>query len=176
MNENLYHLCHKTDNDELEIISSHSTHGEALKSRNEQYGHPTWLNLQIQCLAELAIAETQQRRSQIDLKYRIRQKQKKIETIVQIRNEIGRLRIQLSEVAYRFLSDRYIELTEKIEMGQRYIENRRRDLKYAAFTIERLVKDSALVREAISSQTAANKAAIDIMEKRSLAYMNNNAN
>jgi hypothetical protein len=74
-------------------------------------------------------------------------------------------------VAYKPLTDKLIELTDILDKGERYIDNRNRDLEMYDNCVEQRIKEVALLKAAISSATAANGRAIDILEERSLSYM-----
>ena len=68
------------------------------------------------------------------------------------------------------LTAKFIELTDSMEEIERYIKNGFRRIERCNWVSDHYKQDLALLRAAICAATAANQEAIDIMEKRSLAY------
>ena len=68
------------------------------------------------------------------------------------------------------MTDKFIKLTDLIEEHERYIKNGLHRMKRYSSWIDNNKKSLAFLRAAICAAMTANKEAIDIMEKRSLAY------
>lgn len=174
MNDTLYYLCFTTDNGEVDLVSSHATREEAWKEWHAQSSTMTdFSRYSIKCIAELGRDVRDYTSLQDELRHRISQKQQERQAVRQVRAILRSVRDTLPEVAYRPLTDKFIELTDIIDKGERYIENRSREVERYAYHVERCIKDGALLRAAINSAKAANGKAIHILDKRSLAQTHN---
>jgi hypothetical protein len=172
MNETLFYLCFTTDNGELDLISSHQTHDEAWEELqtlspilNKKYRYS------IKCIASLEDSIEFYAMEQDQLRQEILRRQQERQAVRHARAILRNIRDTLPTVAYKPLTDKLIELTDILDKGERYIDNRNRDLEMYDNCVEQRIKEVALLKAAISSATAANGRAIDILEERSLSYM-----
>lgn len=168
MNDALYHLCFTNDECELELISTHATREEAWKEWKAQMS--TMTHIRVMCIAELERQVRYSTYQQDGIRHRISRKRKQRKECQRERALLRRLLGELPDEAYLPLTAKFIELTDFIEKSEQYIENGFRRIKRCRYLIDIYRKDIALLRAAICAATAANTEAIDIMEKRSLAY------
>lgn len=171
MNDTLYHLCFEYEDSEMELISSHATHEEAWKERDAQ--RPTMTKLgyfRVMCIAELELHLRCSTNQQDGIRNRISTKRKQLREFQRERAILRRLLGELPEEAYMVLTAKFIELTDLIEEIERYIKNGFRRIERCSWVSETYQNEIASLRAAICAAMTANKEAIDIMEKRSLAY------
>lgn len=168
MNDTLHHLCHTNDNGELELISSHATREEAWEDWKAQ--HPTTKFIRIMCVADLKGQVRYSTYQQDGIRNRISRKRQQYKEYQRERALLRRLLGELPEEAYLPLTAKFIELTDFIENCERYIKNGFLRIKRLRCWIDNNKQDLALLQAALSLEVAANKEAMDIMEKRSLAH------
>ena len=168
MNDALYHLCFTNDECELELISSHATREVAWEVWKAQKS--TMTHIRIMCIAELERQVRYSTNEQDGIRHRISRKRKQRKECQRERALLRRLLGELPEEAYLPLTAKFIELTDFIDKGEQYIENGFRRIKRCRYMIDIYKTDLELLRAALSLEVAVNKEAIDIMEKRSLAY------
>lgn len=171
MDDTLYHLCHENGNGELELISSHATHEEAYEEKNAQWRTMTNpCSLVVMCIAELEREVSNGTWQQCGIRKRISKRRNQLRECQREKAILRRLLGELPREAYIPLTDKFIKLTDLIEEHERYIKNGLHRMKRYSSWIDNNKKSLAFLRAAICAAMTANKEAIDIMEKRSLAY------
>ncbi len=124
----------------------------------------------VMCIAELELHLRYSTNQQDGIRNRISTKRKQLREFQRERAILRRLLGELPEEAYMALTAKFIELTDSMEEIERYIKNGFRRIERCNWVSDHYKQDLALLRAAICAATAANQEAIDIMEKRSLAY------
>jgi hypothetical protein len=175
MSNSAFYLCLDTDAGEYELLSRHDTYNEASAALQDldttsvelcrcSVKSVDALESQIESMTE-ALFETE---------LRIDRKETQCDATRQARTIIRGVRDTLLGAVYLPLTEKYIELSDTLEKGERYIANRRRDIGNYRYCIERWACDLEKLRNAIDNLPIENSKAINLMETRSRAVRMSN--
>lgn len=170
MYEELFYVCLTTDNGELDLISSHATYAEAyaeLKTLSQP--HPS-NRYSVMCLGNLLHAVEYFESKIVQSEKQIANKQLKRQAFRDAREILREIRGDLSSEAHNAITEKIIDLTDMIDKGERYVENRLRDIEWCKECITERLDEIELLKAAFESVKAANERAIEILEKRSLIH------
>lgn len=168
MQEELHYVCFSTDSGELDLISSHQTFDEAFEELKTLSSQPHSSNgYSVKCLGNLK-RSIHFFKSEIErLKQRIAKKQLARQAVREAREILRDIRETLPPAAYKVVTEKLIDLTDIIDKGERYVENRLQDIEcYEGYIKERL-EEIELLEAAFESSHAANQRAMGVLEDRS---------
>jgi len=171
MHEELFYVCLTTDSGELDLISSHATCAEAyeeLKTLSSQ-PHPS-NRYSVMCLGNLLHAVEYFESKIVQSEKQIANKQLRRQAFRDAREILREIRGDLSSEAHNAITEKIIDLTDMIDKGERYVENRLRDIEWCKECITERLEEIDLLKTAFESVKAANERAMEILEERSLMH------
>lgn len=168
MSNTTFYLCLETDAGEYELLSSHDTRNEAFAALQEL--DTTSVDRSRCSIQSIDTLETQiesMTYAIFDVEDRMERKDRFCDVTRQVRATLRRIRDTLKGDSYVPLTEKYIELSDTLEKGERYVANRRHDLEHYRSCIESWTRNLERLRKAVDSLPIVNRKVIDMMEARS---------